>query len=42
MVLDQYDSNPQNHLQKIEQGLFQWMGQEEQLDDICMMLIDLN
>lgn len=42
MVLEQYDSNPQNHLRKIEQGLFKWMGQEEQLDDICMMLIDLN
>lgn len=42
MVLEQYDSNPQNHLKKIEQGLLKWMGQEEQLDDICMMLIDLN
>jgi two-component system, sensor histidine kinase LadS len=42
MVLEQYDPNPQNHLQKIEQGLFRWMGSEEQLDDICMMLIDLN
>lgn len=42
LVIDQYDSNPQNHLQNIEQGLMKWMGKEEQLDDICMMLIDLN
>lgn len=42
MVLEQYDPNPQNHLQNIEQGLLRWMGSEEQLDDICMMLIDLN
>ncbi len=42
MVLEKYDPNPQNHLHKIEQGLLQWMGTEEQLDDICMMLIDLN
>lgn len=42
LVLEQYDPNPKNHLQKIEQGLFRWMGSEEQLDDICMMLIDLN
>ncbi|TSJ39887.1 7TM diverse intracellular signaling domain-containing protein [Fluviicola chungangensis] len=42
MVLEQYDSNPANHLQKIEQDLLRWMGTEEQLDDICMMLIDLN
>lgn len=42
LVIDQYDPNPQNHLQNIEQGLMKWMGKEEQLDDICMMLIDLN
>jgi two-component system, sensor histidine kinase LadS len=42
LVLEKYDSNPQNHLQKIEHGLLKWMGKEEQLDDICMMLIDLN
>lgn len=42
LVLEQYDPSPQTHLQKIEQGLFRWMGAEEQLDDICMMLIDLN
>ncbi|MNY05553.1 Stage II sporulation protein E (SpoIIE) [compost metagenome] len=42
MVMERYDTNPQNHLRKIEQGLFQWKGSEEQLDDICMMLIDLN
>ncbi len=42
LVLEQYDSSPKAHLQKIEQGLFRWMGAEEQLDDICMMLIDLN
>lgn len=42
LVMDQYDSNPENHLQKIEQGLLKWMGKEEQLDDICMMLIDLH
>lgn len=42
MVLEKYDPDPKNHLQNIEQGLFRWMGNEEQLDDICMMLIDLN
>ncbi|WP_343636876.1 7TM diverse intracellular signaling domain-containing protein [Fluviicola sp.] len=42
LVLEQYDPNPENHLQKIEQGLLRWMGSEEQLDDICMMLIDLD
>ncbi len=42
LVIEEYDPNPQNHLQKIEQGLMKWMGKEEQLDDICMMLIDLN
>ena len=42
MVLDQFDSDPKKHLQQIEQGLFTWMGREEQLDDICMMLIDLD
>lgn len=42
IVLEQYDPNPKNHLLKIEQDLFKWMGREEQLDDICMMLIDLN
>lgn len=42
LVLEQYDPNPQIHLQKIEQGLLRWMGTEEQLDDICMMLIDLD
>ena len=42
LVLDQYDANPQNHLKQIEQSLFRWMGSEEQLDDICMMLIDLD
>lgn len=42
LVIDQYDSNPENHLQKIEAGLMKWMGKEEQLDDICMMLIDLD
>ncbi|WP_341906061.1 7TM diverse intracellular signaling domain-containing protein [Fluviicola taffensis] len=42
LVLEEYDPNPQNHLQNIEQGLMKWMGKEEQLDDICMMLIDLN
>lgn len=42
LVIEKYDPNPQNHLQNIEEGLMKWMGKEEQLDDICMMLIDLN
>lgn len=42
LVLDQYNADPQNHLKQIEQSLFRWMGSEEQLDDICMMLIDLD
>ena len=42
LVLEQYDMDPQTHLRQIEQGLFRWMGSEEQLDDICMMLIDLD
>jgi two-component system, sensor histidine kinase LadS len=42
LVIDQFDSNPKIHLKNIEKGLINWMGKEEQLDDICMMLIDLN
>lgn len=42
MVMEYYEADPRNHLRKIEQGLFRWKGNEEQLDDICMMLIDLN
>ncbi|AEA42715.1 7TM diverse intracellular signaling domain-containing protein [Fluviicola taffensis] len=42
MVIDKFDSNPTTHLKNIEKGLLEWMGKEEQLDDICMMLIDLN
>lgn len=42
LVLEEYHPNPAQHLQNIEQGIFKWMGREEQLDDICMMLIDLD
>lgn len=42
IVLEQYDPSPQTHLQRIEQSLLRWKGTEEQLDDICMMLIDLD
>lgn len=42
LVLEKYHPDPAAHLQHIEQGILQWMGQEEQLDDICMILIDLD